>query len=50
MTAALPNKRWLGRFILRHFLQESVTLWMLLCGLIIVCGTALSANLLKFRH
>jgi drug/metabolite transporter (DMT)-like permease len=30
------------------FLQETVSLWMLLCGVVIVCGTALSANLLKF--
>ncbi len=30
------------------FLQETVSLWMLLCGVIIVCGTALSANLFKF--
>jgi drug/metabolite transporter (DMT)-like permease len=29
------------------FLGEAVTGWMLLCGLIIVCGTALSAGLLK---
>jgi hypothetical protein len=26
-----------------------VTGWMLLCGAIIVCGTALSAGLLKLR-
>ena len=31
------------------FLHESVTWWMLLCGLIIVCGTALAANLIKLR-
>ncbi len=30
------------------FLQETVSLWMLLCAAVIVCGTALSANLLKF--
>jgi drug/metabolite transporter (DMT)-like permease len=30
------------------FLHETVSLWMLLCGVVIVCGTALSANLLKF--
>jgi drug/metabolite transporter (DMT)-like permease len=30
------------------FLRETVSLWLLLCGVIIVCGTALSANLLKF--
>jgi drug/metabolite transporter (DMT)-like permease len=29
------------------FLGESVTPWMLLCGGIIVCGTALSTGLLK---
>jgi drug/metabolite transporter (DMT)-like permease len=29
------------------FLGESVTSWMLLCGLVIVCGTALSTGLLK---
>ena len=29
------------------FLAESVTGWMLLCGLVIVCGTALSTGLLK---
>lgn len=31
------------------FLNEAVSMWMLLCGAIIVCGTALSANLLKLR-
>jgi drug/metabolite transporter (DMT)-like permease len=30
------------------FFQETVSLWMLFCGLIIVCGTALSANLIKW--
>jgi drug/metabolite transporter (DMT)-like permease len=30
------------------FLHETVSVWMLLCGVIIVCGTALSANLFKF--
>ncbi len=29
------------------FLSEAVTLWMLLCGAVIVCGTALSTGLLK---
>jgi drug/metabolite transporter (DMT)-like permease len=29
------------------FLDEPVTLWMLLCGAIVVCGTALSTGLLK---
>lgn len=31
------------------FLDETVTGWMLLCGLVIVCGTALSTGLLKLR-
>ncbi len=29
------------------FLQETVTTWMLVCGVIIVCGTALSAGVIK---
>ena len=29
------------------FLDEAVTAWMLLCGAVIVCGTALSTGLLK---
>jgi drug/metabolite transporter (DMT)-like permease len=29
------------------FLGESVTSWMLICGVVIVCGTALSTGLLK---
>ena len=29
------------------FLSETVSLWMLLCGAVIVCGTALSTGLLK---
>jgi drug/metabolite transporter (DMT)-like permease len=29
------------------FLREQVTPWMLVCGLVIVCGTALSTGLLK---
>jgi drug/metabolite transporter (DMT)-like permease len=29
------------------FLGEAVTAWMLLCGLVIICGTALSTGLLK---
>lgn len=29
------------------FLSEAVTLWMLLCAVVIVCGTALSTGLLK---
>ncbi|MFZ4623850.1 MAG: DMT family transporter [Rhodoferax sp.] len=32
------------------FLGESVTAWMLLCGAIILCGTALSVDLLKLRR
>jgi drug/metabolite transporter (DMT)-like permease len=32
------------------FLRETVSLWMLFCGLIIVCGTALSANLIKLTR
>ena len=31
------------------FLQETISLWMLLCAAIIVCGTALSANLIRLR-
>jgi drug/metabolite transporter (DMT)-like permease len=31
------------------FLGEHVTGWMLLCGAVIVIGTALSTGLLKFR-
>ena len=29
------------------FLSEAVTLWMLLCAVVIICGTALSTGLLK---
>ncbi len=29
------------------FLGEAVTLWMLLCAVVVVCGTALSTGLLK---
>ena len=29
------------------FLGEAVTLWMLLCAVVIICGTALSTGLLK---
>ena len=32
------------------FLNEAVSMWMLLCGAIIVCGTALSADLLRLRR
>jgi drug/metabolite transporter (DMT)-like permease len=31
------------------FLGETVTPWMLFCGVIIICGTALSANLIRLR-
>lgn len=30
------------------FLGEAITLWMLLCGVVIVCGTALSTGLLRW--
>jgi drug/metabolite transporter (DMT)-like permease len=32
------------------FLGESISAWMVLCGAIIVCGTALSADLIKLRR
>jgi drug/metabolite transporter (DMT)-like permease len=32
------------------FLGEQVTPWMLVCGAVIVLGTALSTGLLKFRR
>jgi drug/metabolite transporter (DMT)-like permease len=32
------------------FLNESVSMWMVFCGAIIVSGTALSANLLKLKR
>ena len=32
------------------FLGETVSLWMLLCATIIICGTALSADLIKLRR
>jgi drug/metabolite transporter (DMT)-like permease len=31
------------------FLGESITLWMVVCGCVIVCGTALSSGLLKIK-
>ncbi len=31
-------------------LQEAISPWMLLCAVIIVCGTALSANLIRLRR
>jgi len=32
------------------FLHETISLWMLFCGTIIACGTALSVGLLKLRQ
>lgn len=32
------------------FLRETVSSWMLLCAVVIVCGTALSANLIRLRR
>lgn len=32
------------------FLSEVVTLWMLLCAVVIVCGTALATGLVKFKR
>ncbi len=32
------------------FLHEAVSAWMLLCAAIIICGTALSANLIRLRR
>ncbi len=32
------------------FLGETITTWMVLCGLVIVCGTALSTGLLKLER
>ncbi len=32
------------------FLHEAVSAWMLFCAAIIICGTALSANLIGFRR
>jgi drug/metabolite transporter (DMT)-like permease len=31
-------------------LNEALSMWTVFCGAIIVCGTALSANLLKLPH
>ncbi len=31
------------------FLQETISLWMLLCAAVIICGTTLSANLIRLR-
>jgi drug/metabolite transporter (DMT)-like permease len=31
------------------FLGENITLWMVVCGCVIVCGTALSSGLLKIK-
>lgn len=30
------------------FLHETITPWMLLCAVVIVCGTALATGLIKF--
>ena len=32
------------------FLREAVTPWMLLCAIVIVCGTALATGLVKFKR
>jgi len=32
------------------FLNESVTTWMLVCGAIILCGTALSLDIFRLRR
>lgn len=32
------------------FLRETVTLWMLLCAVVIVCGTALATGLVKLKR
>jgi drug/metabolite transporter (DMT)-like permease len=32
------------------FLDESVTPWMLLCAAVILCGTALSVDILRLRR
>lgn len=32
------------------FLHEAVSMWMVFCGAIIICGTALSANLLQLQR
>lgn len=32
------------------FLNEAVSMWMVFCGAIIICGTALSANLLQLQR
>jgi len=32
------------------FLRETVTSWMLLCAVVIVCGTALATGLVKFKR
>lgn len=31
------------------FLNEHITLWMLLCGAVVICGTALSTGLVKIK-
>ncbi len=46
VTFVLPVFAVLYGVLLLH---ESVTLWMLLCGAVIVCGTALSTGLVRLR-
>lgn len=54
-VGAVAGRNWFLDFVLLAafygvlFLGETVTGWMLLCGLVIVCGTALSTGLLKLR-
>ncbi len=47
VTFVLPVFAVLYGVLLLH---ESVTLWMLLCGAVIVCGTALSTGLIRLRR
>ncbi len=47
VTFVLPVFAVLYGVLLLH---ESVTLWMLLCGAVIVCGTALSTGLVRLRR
>ncbi len=47
VTIVLPVFAVLYGVLLLH---ESVTLWMLLCGAVIVCGTALSTGLIRLRR
>jgi drug/metabolite transporter (DMT)-like permease len=34
----------------RLFLHEQITPWMLGCGLVIICGTALSTGLIQIKR